>query len=159
VPAHAVAAAAALVLLAAAGCRSSGREHDEGGGMFRRVTPPVAFEMLRDSPELPILDVRSEAEFHGPLGHLRGARNVPQADLPLRYLELLDLRRETFLVYCRTDECVPGVMTFLDAYGFADAMLIDGGIEAWIDDGFGTVGAGDPPEHEDRIRGVRPATR
>jgi len=153
----ALAAAAALLLVAAAGCRSA-RSGADAGAMFRRVTPPVAFEMLRDSPQLPILDVRSEAEFHGPLGHLRGARNVPQADLPLRYLELLDLRQQTFLVYCRAGECEPEVMTFLDSYGFADAMLIAGGIEAWIEGGFGTVGAGDPPEHEDRIRGVRPAS-
>jgi len=127
--------------------------------MFRRVTPPVAFEILRDSPEVPILDVRTEGEFHGPLGHLRGARNLPLGDLPMRYLEILDLRRETFLVYCHADECDPQVMTFLDSYGFVDAMLIDGGIEAWIQDGYGTVGAGGPPEHEDRIRGVRPASR
>lgn len=124
--------------------------------MFRRVRPPVAFEMLRDTPELAILDVRSEADFHGALGHLRGARNLPVAELPLRYLEILDLRRETFLVYCRANECSPEAMTFLDAYGFADAMLIDGGIDAWIEDGFGTVGIDDPEEHEDWFRGARP---
>jgi rhodanese-related sulfurtransferase len=141
----------ALALLLPA-CRS-GRGGEEPP--FRRVRPPVAFEMLRDSEDLPILDVRSAADFHGPLGHLRGARNIPLAELPVRYLELLDLASRTFLVYCYRDECEPAAMDFLLAYGFTDAMLIDGGIEAWIDDGFGTVGAGAPPEHEDEIRGAR----
>ncbi|HEX2251633.1 MAG TPA: rhodanese-like domain-containing protein [Thermoanaerobaculia bacterium] len=124
---------------------------------FRRVRPPVAFEMLRDSEDLPILDVRPDAEFHGSLGHLRGARNIPLAELPVRYLELLDLRNRTFLVYCQRDECEPAAMDFLLAYGFEDAMLIDGGIEAWRAAGFGTVGAGAPPEHEEDVRGPRPS--
>lgn len=135
----------ALVALAALSCRSL----RENGGPFRRVRPPVAFEMILDTPDLPILDLRPREEYHGPLGHLEGARSFPLADLPRRYLEILELRQETFLVYCHADECAAGAMEFFDAHGFEDAMLLDGGIVAWVDDGFQTVGAGAPPEHSD----------
>lgn len=121
------------------GCRSSGPDDPERPPPFRRVTPPVAFEMLRDAPYLAIVDLRSTAEFRGPLGHINGARNVPMDDLTVRYLELLDLREQTFLVYCGNRECNGETMEFLIGHGFEDAVLIDGGIEAWLADGFGTV--------------------
>jgi rhodanese-related sulfurtransferase len=119
---------------------------------FRKVRPPVAFEILLDSPDVPVLDVRPAADFHGPLGHLEGARSMPLDQLPRRYLEILELRDETFLVYCHASECEPAAMDFLLQHGFEDVMLIDGGIAAWVGDGFRTVGAGDPPEHDDGAR-------
>ena len=135
----------ALSALTGLSCRSL----RENGGPFRRVRPPVAFEMILDTPDLPILDLRPVEDYHGPLGHLEGARSFPLADLPRRYLEILELREETFLVYCQADECAEEAMAFFDAHGFEDAMLLDGGIEAWIGDGFQTVGAGAPPGHTD----------
>lgn len=157
-------AAAALVALASvvalALAAPSCRSLRENGGPFRRVRPPVAFEMILDTPDLPILDLRPREEFHGPLGHLEGAASFPLADLPRRYLEILELRQETFLVYCHADDCGEEAMAFFDAHGFEDAMLLDGGIAAWVDDGFQTVGAGAPPEHSDepkrrRVSGLR----
>lgn len=142
----AAALAAALLLAALAGACRSMRDEDQ---LFRRVRPPIAFEMILDTPALPILDLRPVGDYHGPLGHLEGARSFPLADLPRRYLEILELRDDTFLVYCHASECEPEAMDFLDAHGFEDAMLLEGGIEAWVALGFETVGAGAPPEHSD----------
>ena len=138
-------AAASLLALALAGCGSL-RSED---GPFRRVRPPVAFEMILDTPDVPILDLRPREDYHGPLGHLEGARSFPLADLPRRHREIGELRDETFLVYCQADECDPQALDVLAAHGFDDAMLLDGGIEAWIAGGFETVGAGAPPDHVD----------
>ena len=148
-------AALLALILAAAGLACGSRNGAERKPVFREVTPAVAFEMLRDYGGLPILDVRPREEFHGPLGHLRGAVSAPTGDLPYLLRELAWMRSETFLVYCRADECDPQVLDFFYSNGFEDAMLIHGGIEAWIDDGFGTVGAGDPPEHQDEVTSVR----
>lgn len=148
-----VVAAAAVGALGTAGCRSARDERvDPSTRPLRRVTPPVAFEMLRDAPYLALVDVRPAEEFHGPLGHLNGARNLPLAELRERYRELLDLKDRTFLLYCRRDECNAEAMEFLLSHGFPDVVLIDGGIEAWIADGFGTVGrsTGDPPSADHR---------
>ena len=43
----------------------------------------------------------------------------------------------------------PQALDYLRQQGFENAMLIHGGITAWIDAGFGTVGAGSPQEHAD----------
>lgn len=148
-----VLAVALAVAVATAALACGSRNGAERKPAFRQVTPAVAFEMLRDYPGLPILDVRPREDFHGPLGHLRNAVSAPTGDLPHLLRELAWMRSETFLVYCRADECEPQVLDFFYSNGFEDAMLIHGGIEAWIDDGFGTVGAANP-EHEDEVTSV-----
>ncbi len=139
----AAAATAALVALAAPGCRTL----FEGGTERFAISPAVAFSMLRDAPYLPILDLRPEGEFHGPLGHLARARSLPLEALDARRAELDSYRGITVLVYCRAAECGRAVYERLSELGIDDPVFIDGGLEAWIAAGFGTV-------HRDALAGV-----
>ena len=139
---RALAAVVVLAVLAVGACRST-REKAATDPMeqpLRKVTPPVAFEMLRDAPYLAVVDLRSAEQFNGPLGHINGARNLALADLRENYRELNDLKERTFLVYCAQNECDGEAMEFLLEHGFADAVLMAGGIEAWLAGGYGTVG-------------------
>jgi rhodanese-related sulfurtransferase len=102
------------------------------------VTPAVANEIVRDTPDVFILDLRGPEEFQGPKGHLHDALNIPLARLPYRLLEIRSFRGETFLVYCDSDQCGATGMKFLSDGGFQDAILIGGGIDAWIRSGFTT---------------------
>jgi rhodanese-related sulfurtransferase len=128
---------------------ASTRERIDGNGAVRRVAPDIAFEMMRDSPGLAILDLREPDEFAGPAGHIRGARNLPLADVDRRlqqagvWRELASLRDATFLVYCREgDSCAEeGIRRFLAA-GFRNAVVIDGGIEAWSRAGYAVLSPG-----------------
>jgi len=131
-----------VVLVACASCRSSSLE--EPTRRFDMVRPPVAFEMLRDNPRLPVLDLRTRYEFSGPTGHIRGARNVPLDELQLRLSELSRLRPRTFLVYCGHDDCGLRGLEILRKAGFDEAVLMDGGLDGWVSAGFGTV-VGPPP--------------
>ena len=94
-----------LVLVGSTGCKT--RESAQREAVFRRVTAPVAFEMMHDFPGLPVLDLRPAEDFHGPAGHIRGALNAPMAALPELIRDLSFLREETFLIYCSRDECAP----------------------------------------------------
>jgi rhodanese-related sulfurtransferase len=105
---------------------------------FRKVTPAVAFEIIRDTPDVPILDLRPAAEFLGNTGHLRNARNIPLSRLPFQLIELGAIRDETMLVYCGTQECSEEGMAVLVSSGFENAILLEGGIDAWIRQGFKT---------------------
>ncbi len=144
-------AIASLVLAAsvAAGCASP------TSGLFRRVRPPVAFELLRDNPSVPILDMRTLAGYAGPRGHLAGALCYPLDELNQREAELRHLRERTLLIYCDTDECSEAGLAWFLAHDFKNAMLMHGGIEGWIDSGFGTVLSENPsaedsgPESDD----------
>lgn len=153
-------AALAAVLASTGGCRSARDPADPMEQPFRKVTAPVAFEMLRDAPYLAIIDLREAAAFRGPLGHINGARNLPLSELRDRIRDLNDLRGRTFLVHCQRDECNGEAMEFLLAHGLEDAVLVDGGIEAWLADGFGTVEfSGDGAGLPGRGRHRRSSTR
>ena len=54
-------------------------------------------------------------------------------------LEISSYRPETFLVYCRPDPCGDQAIAVLLSSGFENAILMDGGIDAWIRAGFKTV--------------------
>lgn len=129
----------AVLALAAAGCTLFRGRTPEEAVAFSRVRPPVAFEMMRDNPGMPVLDLRTRYEFTGPAGHVRGAHNVPIDELPERLDDLRPLKDRTFLLYCGHDECgVEGLEILLRA-GFEEAVLMDGGLDAWVMGGFGTV--------------------
>lgn len=140
-----------LGLLLLAGCRSFRKRERPP---FRKVSPSVAFEILRDSPDVLILDLRPRQEFLGDTGHIFRARNIPLERLPDRMVEIAPFRNDTFLVYCRADgSCGQEGMAILVSSGFEDAILIDGGIDAWIRDGFRTV----LPTEEGAMRQAGPA--
>lgn len=132
--------------IALAACASGGSRPP-----YHRVTPAVAFEMLRDNPDLLVLDVRTAEEFHGPLGHLWGAVNIPLDQLEGRLGGLRRLVQQPLLVYCGSGPCGVDAMVHLEAAGFSLAVLLDGGIDAWVDDGFGTLKPG-TPGHDARER-------
>lgn len=133
----------AIVLLLGA-CRPFWRQGERPP--FRKVRPAVAYEIARDSPDILILDLRQPDEFQGDTGHIAGARNIPLERLPYRLLQISSYREETFLVYCRGDDsCGEEGMAVLIASGFEDAILVDGGIDEWIREGFKTVLTVDDP--------------
>lgn len=129
----------AVLTLSAAGCSLVRGRTPEERVAFSRVRPPVAFEMMRDNPGIPVLDLRTRYEFTGPAGHIRGAHNVPMEELPERLNDLLPLKDRTFLVYCGHDECGETGLELLLGAGFREALLMDGGLDAWVMAGFGTV--------------------
>lgn len=136
-------ALAALSALLAVSCAASGcatlRKRAAERPPYRKVTPPIAYEILRDNANLLVLDLRPAHEFHGDTGHIWSAYNIPADRLPFRLLELSPFREETFLVYCDTQQCAESGMAVLVSSGFENAILIEDGIEGWIASGFRTV--------------------
>jgi rhodanese-related sulfurtransferase len=126
-----------LVLPAFAGCALFRRK--SGRPAYRKLSPPVAYEMMRDSPDLLVIDLREPAAFNGETGHVRRARNIPLRNLPYRLLEISTFRDETFIAYCDTPSCAEEGMNILISSGFENAVLMDGGIDEWIRGGFKTV--------------------
>jgi len=127
-----------LAVLLLPGC-SYLRRRKAAGPPYRKLSPPVAYELIRDNPGMLVLDLRPPQEFDGATGHLRGSTNIPLQRLPYRLLEISSYREETFLVYCRADDCGAQGMSILLSSGFENAILMDGGIDSWIRSGFRTV--------------------
>ena len=128
-----------ILTLVCGGCARFHKWRTKPRPPYRKLSPPVAYEMMRDSPGVLVLDLRSPQQFNGNTGHIRQAKNIPLARLPYRLLEIVTFREETVLVYCETNECAEKGTSVLAASGFENVVLIDGGIEKWIREGFKTV--------------------
>ena len=131
---------AAALLLAAAGCSTVGVARGEGG--YAVVRPTVAHEMILDSQQVVVFDLRPLTEFEGPLGHIKGAIPVPVGTIQPRLPDLLAYRDTTVLVYGdNEDESRRGARILTEA-GFENIVRIEGGIRKWIDLGYATVSPG-----------------
>lgn len=128
-----------LAVLLLGGCSYFHRRQNRKVDPYRKLSPPVVYELIRDNPEMLILDLRKPGEYNGESGHLQRARNIPVDRLPYRLLEISAYRTETFLVYCRADPCGAEGVADLRSSGFENVILMDGGIDAWIRAGFKTV--------------------
>jgi rhodanese-related sulfurtransferase len=128
-----------IFALAGGGCAHVRAWMSEPRPPYRTLSPQIAYEMIRDSPGMLVLDLRTAQQFDGPTGHIQGATNIPLARLPYRLLEIVPLREETILLYCETNECSEKGAGVLAASGFESIVLMDGGIGAWIKGKFRTV--------------------
>jgi rhodanese-related sulfurtransferase len=126
-----------MIALAAASCRTVGVSHTLGG--YSEVAPTVASEMMLDSQQVVVLDVRPAAAFRGPEGHIAGAINAPFETIERQLPELLPYQNQTVLVYGETSTDGEVAAKLLTVAGFRNVVHIAGGIKAWMDKGYRTV--------------------
>jgi len=82
-----------------------------------------------------VLDVRTAADFVGEQGHIAGATNIPLEALESRLAELADRQRAVALV-CRTDRRSAKAASLLARHGFTDVRVVQGGMTAWLGNGW-----------------------
>ena len=90
---------------------------------------PQQVTLLINRAKATIVDVRDAAAFGE--GHLPDARNIPLAELAKRSSELDKLKNRTAVVVCQKGTRAYGAAKILEKAGFADVVVLDGGIEAW----------------------------
>lgn len=134
--------AAFLLLLAAlplTSCKTVGVSTVEGG--YAEVSPTVANEMILDTNQVVVLDIRSAGDYRGPNGHIAGALNAPFDQIERQLPELLPYQTNTVLVYGSTSTDGAVAAKLLSLSGFRNVVHIDGGLQAWIARGYRTVNA------------------
>ena len=77
-----------------------------------------------------VLDVRTEEEYFGPLGHINGAILIPIDQLENRLSELEIYKNDTIYVVCRSGNRSNFGKDILNANNFK-AINVDGGMIAW----------------------------
>ncbi len=96
--------------------------------------PTITAAALRDSLTADtlavVLDVRTVAEFSGPLGHIDGARLIPVQVLDQRLAELDSLKGQPIYVICRSGNRSKTATRILLEHRF-EAVNIAGGMRAW----------------------------
>lgn len=129
-----------VALMLAAGCRSTvGVSRTEGG--FAEVSPAVASQMMLDSMQVVVLDVRPAADYRGPEGHIAGSLNTPFDSIERQLPELLPYQNQTVLVYGETSTDGSVAAKLLSVAGFRNIVHVSGGLREWIAKGFRTVNA------------------
>jgi rhodanese-related sulfurtransferase len=127
------------LLLTTLSCKTVGVSMTAGG--YAEVSPTIANEMMLDSRQVVILDVRPPEGFRGPEGHLAGALNVPFESIERQLPELLPYQNETVLVYGDTDSDGALAARLLTLAGFRNVVHVSGGVRGWIEHGYRTVNA------------------
>jgi rhodanese-related sulfurtransferase len=130
--------AAALAALALS-CRTVGVSRVEGG--YAEISPTVANEMIIDSNQVVVIDVRSVDAYRGPDGHIAGALNAPFDSIERQLPELLPYQNQTVLVYGDTSTDGAIAAKLLTVAGFRNVVHIAGGLRGWIEHGYRTVNA------------------
>lgn len=129
----------ALGLLPVAACKTVGVSMTRGG--YAEVSPQIANEMILDSRQVVILDVRPAPTYRGGPGHIAGAVSAPFESIERQLPELLPYQNQTVLVYGSSDAEGALAAQLLTLAGFRNVVHIAGGLEGWIANGYRTVSA------------------
>ena len=76
-----------------------------------------------------VLDVRDDGEYAR--GHITNARHVPEKQIADRMKELEKLKSKPLIVSCASGRRAAAVVDTLRKQGFADVVMLRGGISAW----------------------------
>lgn len=120
-------------------CKTVGVSMTEGG--YAEVSPQIANEMILDSRQVVILDVRDGSVFRGADGYIGGAVSAPFGTIERQLPELLPYQNQTVLVYGENDAEGALAARLLTIAGFRNVVHIAGGLRAWIEQGYRTVNA------------------
>jgi uncharacterized membrane protein YdjX (TVP38/TMEM64 family)/rhodanese-related sulfurtransferase len=86
-----------------------------------------------------VIDVRSPAEFTGPLGHVPGAINLPSDTLQRRIADLPSDKDRRLVVVCKTDKRSAKAAAWLLQAGYGRVAVLCGGMEERNRQGFPTA--------------------
>jgi rhodanese-related sulfurtransferase len=126
-----------LLAVALASCKTVGVSMTSGG--YAEVSPQVANEMILDSRQVVLIDVRGGEAFRGPEGYIAGALSVPFDTIERQLPELLPYQNQTVLVYGAGDADGAVAAKLFTVAGFRNVVHISGGLKGWIERGYRTV--------------------
>ncbi len=89
-------------------------------------------QMIEKGQKPFLLDVRTEEEYNGPMGHIQGSILIPLQELESRYKELEAQKDREIVIYCRSGNRSMVAARMLQAKGFK-VVNMNGGMFAWND--------------------------
>jgi rhodanese-related sulfurtransferase len=103
---------------------------------FKSTVPSEASELLKNSKEVFLLDVRTDNEFSQE--RIKGATLIPLHVLSESLSKLDKVKNKTIIVYCRSGNRSVGASRILSKNGFKPLNL-KGGINLWKHQGYSVV--------------------
>lgn len=111
------------------GISASGFTQDTLSDVPIDVTPEEAVQLLKDNPDIVILDVRTPVEFY--FSHIENAININYYSFSFRSkLNKLD-RNKTYLLHCQTGVRSGKTIPMMIEAGFSNVYHLTDGFKAW----------------------------
>lgn len=95
-----------------------------------KLDPEQLEQLMQGKPPV-LVDLRSPAEFKGAKGHIRGAMNIPLAELSARLGELETREARPVVLIDERDAGSLKAARLLQAKGFTWFYVLEGGFHAW----------------------------
>ena len=119
----------AVVLLLLLVWFASALAQDDQSTVSVNVTPQEAAKLLKENPDIIVLDVRTPVEFY--VAHIENAININYYSFSFRsQLAELD-RSKTYLVHCRTGVRSSKTIPIMIELGFTHIYHMEDGFRAW----------------------------
>jgi rhodanese-related sulfurtransferase len=100
---------------------------------FLDINSKEAFELIQNK-EVLILDVRTPGEYAQ--GHIKNSILIPVQVLSTDYKKILDYRKKTIFIYCRSGNRSVVASNILISNGFENLYNLKNGIKEWVKQGF-----------------------
>jgi rhodanese-related sulfurtransferase len=95
----------------------------------------LAARLSDEDADIALIDVRSEGEFIGQLGHIPGAVNIPVGDMAdeikAQGAQLRTDPDKLFVTICRTHNRSPRAARMLKNAGLKNVIVLKGGMMSW----------------------------
>ncbi|HEV8267963.1 MAG TPA: rhodanese-like domain-containing protein [Thermoanaerobaculia bacterium] len=124
-------AAGASILVS--GCLGTGTKRIDAP--CREMSSAVAWEMLKDSPTIPFVDLRPPGEVTEAEGRLPRALEIPLDRLAADVARLERFRETTIVVFGRDRETGRQACQLLTEKGFRYVIFLSDGAEGWFQNG------------------------
>lgn len=96
-----------------------------------QMEPLVVKNKIETKTELAIIDVREASEYHGELGHIKGSKLVPMAEIPASLDSLEVYRDKEIILVCRSGVRSTTAAAILKGLGFSQVKNLKDGMLAW----------------------------
>jgi rhodanese-related sulfurtransferase len=101
------------------------------------VMSPKEVSSLTAEKKAVIVDVREDDEWQA--GHIDGAIHIPLQQINDRLPELAAYKDSTVITQCRSGKRSIKALELLKTAGFSNVYSMDGGIQAWTQQGLATT--------------------
>jgi len=92
---------------------------------------------LMNQGKCTVLDVRDPDEYEA--GHIKGAKNIPLAELSKRLTELEKQKNQTVIAVCKSGTRSATATAMLTRAAFSQVVSLEGGMVAWQEQGLPTL--------------------
>jgi len=100
-------------------------------GPFENINSTELAEMLKDDPDLYLLDVREPYELQA-FGVIPGVINIPIGQLVKRIHELPEDKSTPMVIVCQSGNRSYEVSYYLSKQGYSNVFNLEGGTSGWV---------------------------